>query len=152
MRYLKLFLLLSVAIICANSAKAKSSNPKQEKAARTTVIYAFGMSQDLADSTIYVSPIAPINGASMMSHGMLKNRQYYSEQLKKYVEETYGKTHQTAGFVYAEKRKQAERLYKRAIKKIKKSFDGINVTIETINAEQFHFKVPVIVEADASEY
>lgn len=152
MRYFKLLLLLSVAIVCANSAEAKKDKPKKEKAPRTTIIYGYGMSQDLADSTLYVTPIAPIKGASMLAHGMLQNRQYYSEQLKKYVEETFGKTHQTAGFVYAEKRKRLERLYNRSMKKAKKDINGKTVTIETITTEQFRFKVPVIVEADDTEY
>lgn len=151
MRYLKLLLLLTVALTCANNVEARSGIIKKNRTTRTVQIYAYGISQDLSDSVVYVTPVAPINGATMLPHYMLQNRQYYSEQMKNFVETTFGTVHQTVGFVYGEKRKRVEKLFARSMKKYNKPKDGIHFSIKTFDYDTFHFKVPVIVEAETTE-
>lgn len=141
MKLLRTLLLLLTAAAITLPAEAKKT--KKEKEPEVITIYVFGVSQDLADSTIYVTNIAPVNGATMLPHNQLKNFQYYSEQLKKHVEQTYNVEHQTAVFFFARDPKKIERIFARTQEKMKKRA-YIQPHFKFINTEEFHFKVPVL--------
>lgn len=147
MKFFKILLLVSIAALCATSAEAKLKKTNSNEPVPTT-IYAFGVSQNLSDSTVYLTAIASINGAMLMPNHFLQNRQYYSEQMKKYVEETFGTDHQTVAFFFDVNRKKMEKKYLKVQKKAQKNTLHA-VTIKTIPAEAFRFKVPVLVEADS---
>lgn len=145
MKVLRLLLLVLLAAGFAFQAEAKGK--KKEKEPEVLTIYAFGVSQDLSDSTVYVTTIAPINGATLLPHNLLLNIQYYSEQMKKHVESTYNVQHQTVGFFYARDRKKAEKKFARMQAKMTKH-TAKTLKFKSISYEEFRFKVPVLVESE----
>lgn len=144
MKALRLLFLVLLTAGFALQADAKGKD--KEKEPEVITIYAFGVSHDLADSTVYVTSIAPINGATMLPHGILQNIQYYGEQMKKYVEKTYNLQHQTVAFYYARDRKKAEKRLARVQAKMKKHTMK-NLEFKPISYEDFRFKVPVLVDS-----
>lgn len=141
-----LLIIAAIAIALPSNAKKVQKESKAEEA-KIVTIYAFGVSQDLIDSTVYMTNIAPISGAEMLPHGQLKNWQYYSEQMEKYVEDTLHCEHQTTAFFYATSLKKVEKLYARVQLKMKKRAMS-EITFKQISTEDFHFKVPVLQPID----
>lgn len=146
LKYMTLLLVASLSL----TASARKTREKKEKAPEVVTIYAFGVSQNLTDSTVFVTTIAPINGATLYSHGLLQNRQHYSDQLKNYVENTFKLPHQSAAICYYMKRKDAEKAFVRMQNRMKKHSPA-NPTFRNIGYEDFHFKVPVVVSADEND-
>lgn len=151
---MKLLKILFLFVLAASSSlQAESKTPDGENVIKATQknLYVFGISQDLSDSTIFVSPIAPLNGAGMLAHNMLENRQYYSVQLKEYVEKQFNTVHQTAAFFYFTNKKKAEKKFLKTKNAMEKRAVG-KLCWNEIPYEDFHFKVPVIVsDADTDE-
>lgn len=144
MRLLRLLALIVVAAAIAMPSQAKK---KQEKEPEILTIYVFGMSQNMADSTVYVTDIAAVNGATMLPHNELKNFMYYSEQLQKYVEDTYNQSHMTTAFFYARDRKTIEKKYAKTEQKIMKAPYRKPRIVRVAN-QDFHFRVPVLKTLD----
>lgn len=145
MKLLKTLFLVMMAASVVLGAEAKDRKKKTEPEVLT--IYAFGVAQDLSDSIVYVTNISTINGATMLPHDILKHQQYYSEQMKNYVAETYGVAHPTVGFFYARTEKKIVKMMARAQEKMTKSAFK-TLRYENISINDFHFKVPVLVNAD----
>lgn len=145
MKALRLLFLVLLSATFAIQSQAKDKS--KEKEPEVLTIYGFGVAQDLSDSTVYVTTIAPINGVTMLPHDLLLNIQYYSEQMKKYVEETYNVQHQTVAFYYARDRKKAEKKFARMQAKMTKR-SMKNLVFKSVPYEDFRFKVPVLVDAD----
>lgn len=145
MKLLRIMLLALMAASVTLSAEAQSKKKKAE--AEVLTIYVFGVAQDMADSTVYMTSIAPVNGASMLPHNILKHQQYYSEQMKNYVAENFGVAHPTVGFFYARTEKKIAKMMARSRAKITKNAFKV-LKFEEIPYEAFHFKVPVLVNAD----
>lgn len=146
MKFLRTLLLITIAALCAQSADAKLRISKKSGPVVTT-IYAFGVSQNLSDSTVYITAIAPINGATLLPHNMLQYRVYYSEQMKNYVEEHFKQNHQTVAFIYGLNRKKIEKKFLKVQANAKKRTLH-TVTIKEIPYADFHFKVPVVVDQE----
>lgn len=146
MKFLRTLLLVAIAALCAQSAEAKKKGSKKDSPVVTT-IYAFGVSQNLSDSTVYVTAIAPINGATILPHNLLQYHMYYSEQMKKFVEEQFNQEHQTVAFFYNKKRKKIEKKFLKVQANAKKRTLH-PVTIKEISHADFHFKVPVMIEQE----
>lgn len=144
MKFLRTLLLITIAALSAQSADAKLRRSKNEGPVVTT-IYAFGVSQNLSDSTVYITAIAPINGATLLAHNILQYRVYYSEQMKNYVEEHFKQNHQTVAFIYGLNRKKIEKKFLKVQANAKKRTLH-TVTIKEIPHDDFHFKVPVMVD------
>lgn len=148
MKVIRLLLILALCIF-ASSAEARSK--KKDAGPEILTIYVFGVSQNISDSVIYVTAISPVNGATLLPHDILENRQYYSEQLKNYVEQTLGVPRQTAAIFYARERKKIEKRFAKTQQKLEKhAIKGAK--FQNISNEQFHFKVPVIVQADDEDF
>lgn len=143
-------LLLAVTFTLSAGALQRGKREKKETAPEVVTIYAFGVCQDLSDSIVYVTSTAPINGATLYSHGLLLNRIHYSDQLKKYVEETYHRQHQSAAIFYFRKRKDADKAFARMQSRMQKH-SPVPPVFRTISYTDFHFKVPVIVTADGED-
>lgn len=146
MKFLRTLLIITIAALCTQSASAKHQHPKKD-APIVTTIYAFGVAQNLSDSTVYVTAIAPISGASILPHNMLQHRVYYSEQMKKFVEEHYKQSHQTVAFIYGKNRRKIEKKFLKVQDNAKKRTLH-TVTVKEIPYADFHFKVPVVVEQE----
>lgn len=147
MKVLRLFLLVIFSATFALQSQAKS---RKEKAPEVLTIYVFGVSQDLSDSIIYMTDILPVAGATMLPHEILDNHQYYSEQLKKYMENTLHLQHQTVTFYYSRKRQNIEKQFVKVQEKTKKHSAKMPV-FKQIASEDFRFKVPVLVVAGENE-
>lgn len=147
MKFLRALFIITIAALCSQSANAKLFKTKNGGPVVTT-IYGFGVSQNLSDSTVYITAIAPISGATVLPNNILLNRMYYSEQLKKYVEEHFRQTHQTVAFIYGLNRKKIEKKYLKVQANAQKRTLH-TVTIKEIPNSDFHFKVPVIVEQES---
>lgn len=137
-----LLIMIGAAIVMPSEAKKKKSEKEE-----ILTVYVFGVSQNLGDSTVYLSAITPVAGAKLLSHNVLENRIYYTEQFKKYIEETFNLTHQTAAVIYNKDRKKVEKKYAKTQAKINKHTFG-KVTFKNVSQENFHFKVPVIVNSE----
>lgn len=146
MKFLRTLLLITIAALCTQNASAKVRQSKNG-APIVTTIYGFGVSQNLSDSTVYITAIAPISGATILPHNMLQYRVYYSEQLKKFVEEKYHQTRQTVAFIYGLNRKKIEKKFLKVQANAKKRTLH-TVTIKEIPYADFHFKVPVVVDQE----
>lgn len=146
MKLLKILLLVMMAASVALGAEAKDGKKKKAEPQITT-IYVFGVAQDMGDSIVYITSIAPVNGATLLPHDLLQHQQYYSEQMKNYVAQQYEVAHPTVGFFYARNQKKiAKKLARVQEKMAKNAFK--HLTFVTIKPEEFHFKVPVLVNAD----
>lgn len=152
MKILKSFFMALVACsLAATTSEARTPKEKQEKGPQVVTIYGFGITQTLTDSVVYMSAITPVNGAKILSHGMLEYRQHYSDQLKNYVENTFGIQHLTSAYFFSTNRKKVEKKYIKVQEKLMKH-SVANLTIKSISAENFHYKVPVIVQADDADF
>lgn len=145
-------LLLAILMMCAvlpvsgrGKKEAKDSNKP------TQIVYVYGVSQDLGDTIVYFSSITPVAGATLKAHNELENRLYYSEQFKKYVEAKYGSPRQTVAVVYGRKLKDVEKRFKKMEEKIRKK-SPYPPTLKYVRPEDFHFKVPVIVQAEDDNF
>ena len=122
-----------------------------DKGAKTTMVYVFGVSQNIGDTLVYFSSITPVAGAVVKGHGELENRIYYSEQFKKYVESAFGQSHQTTAVVYGTSLKEVEKRFGKMEEKIRKK-SPYPPTLKYVRPEDFHFKVPVIVQAEEESF
>lgn len=146
---MKILRLLLVIALCAGfSLQTEAKRQKKEKLPQITTIYGFGVSQDLGDSIVYITNIYPITGATLLPSKLLDNHKYYTEQMKKYVEEKYNVIRQTTAFFFSTDRKKAEKSFLRAKQKMEKHFLKKPV-FKSIAADEFRFKVPVLVDADS---
>lgn len=149
MKIVKTILLIVFATALVMPTQAKRE--KKEKEPVVTTVFVFGVSQDLADSTVYMTAIAPVNGVTLLPHNMLQYRQYYTEQMKTYVESTYGRQHQTTAFFFRKNRKDAEKAFEKVKAKLTKQSKSA-LTFKDIKSEDFHFKVPVLVSEDDNDF
>lgn len=87
---------------CGGQAKNKG---EQE------TIYAFGFSQNFNDSTIFLSPIQILPGATLTKHEkFLEHRNEYGNQLKAYLESVQP-GHETCAIFFGKKKKSLEKKY-----------------------------------------
>lgn len=144
---MKLFRLFALIIVAAAIALPSEAKKKQKNEPEVLTIYVFGVSQNMADSTIYVTDIAAVRGATLLPHNELQNFTYYSEQLQKYVQDTYKQNYLTTAFFYARDRKKIEKKYAKTEQKIKKA--AIHTPrIVRVAVQDFHFKVPILKTLD----
>ena len=134
-------LLALIVTLPAHSMIRKGEGDK----GKTTMVYVFGVSQNLGDTVVYLSSITPVAGAELKGRYELVNRIYYSEQFKNYVETTFGRTHQTTAVVFGTNLKDVEKRFGRMEDKIRKK-SPYPPTMKYVRPEDFHFKVPVIVQ------
>ena len=133
------------ACVAFNAAARQNTGSKDKK--EQTMVYIFGVAQDLADTTVYVSSITSVAGATLKSHNELENWMYYSEQFKKHIEASYQRPHQTVAVYYDRKLKNLEKKYEKVEAKIRKK-SPYPPTFKYIRPEEFHFKVPLIIQMD----
>ncbi len=93
-------------------------------------IYAFGFSTSLTDSTIYLTPISTLPGASIdkKTH-FLNDRTEYTHQLKTFLESKYP-GHQTSVIFFNTSRKKLENQYVKVRRSAKKNAANKVVELE----------------------
>lgn len=144
---MRLFRLLALIVVAAAIALPSQAKKKQKNEPEVLTIYVFGISQNMADSTIYVTDIAAVKGATLLPHNELKNFTYYSEQLQNYVQDTYKQNYLTTAFFYARDRKKIEKKYAKTEQKIMKAAIHTPRFVR-VAVQDFHFKVPILKTLD----
>lgn len=144
MKFIRFLLLV---VVCTLVAMPSQAIGKKKAEPKVLTIYVFGVAQNLADSTVYITNISEVNGATMLPHELLENHQYYTEQLKNYVSDQFRETHLSVAFYYARTQKQIEKKYARVEEKMKKRAMK-PLVFKMIPNMDFRFKVPVLVQSE----
>lgn len=144
MKFIRFLLLV---VVCTLVAMPSQAIGKKKAEPEVLTIYVFGVAQNLADSTVYITNISEVNGATMLPHELLENHQYYTEQLKNYVSDRFRETHLSVAFYYARTQKQIEKKYARVEEKMKKRAMK-PLVFKMIPNMDFRFKVPVLVQSE----
>lgn len=108
-----LFLFLFTTIFSIGSLQAKNDEE---------TVYMFGVSMSLTDSVVYFTEIMPVEGAQIDGKtGFLIYRNYYSTELKDYMNLSENMPGRTSAVYYSNKRSKLEKkeakLKKRLIEK-----------------------------------
>lgn len=104
MRFFAKFTVLALAMtLLPYSGQAKDKGDDN--------VYAFGFSQNFNDSTIYLTSIQELPGATLTKREkFLEHRNEYGIQLKEYLESTY-EGHETCAIFFSKKKKSLEKKY-----------------------------------------
>lgn len=151
MKHFKHLLFISILFLCTSFINANTKQDGIQNAQKPTTVYVFGVSESLSDSIVYFSALTPVNGATLKGHGMLANHQYYSEQWHNYVQDSLGIPMQTTAVYYGKSQKKMEKKMVKVKEKIAKHSPW-NTTIQCLSANDFHFKVPVLVSEEQKEF
>ncbi len=126
MKSLKYILLFTLALI-VSGVSAKSL--------KTNQVYMFGFSASFKDSIVYVTDIQHVEGAWIETKNkFLLGRDNYSYQLKNYLTDSLNQQDRICMVFYALKKKKAEKLYLKLMKKYKKGYE-----VRYLNAREFKF-------------
>lgn len=117
---MNIFLRTAIIISMLLSAFFTGATAKGKNKAPAT-IYAFGYSTCLNDSTVYLTAVTTIPGASLekKTH-FLSERGAYTNQLKTYIESKYTR-HQTSVVFFSTSRKEVEGKYVSMRRRLQKS-------------------------------
>ncbi len=100
---LKALCFLCLVFLSVNAALAQSK--------KETGVCMFAYGTDFNDSTVYVTAICRVDGAALdKKTNFLGYRQAYSQQMKEYLDRTYGGNHTCAVFFNAN-RSKLEKVY-----------------------------------------
>jgi hypothetical protein len=110
--------------------------PAEAKYVKCDHLYMIGFSASFKDSIIYVTDIQDVQGAWVDSKTkFLKNRDQYSYQLREHLSEQYKLPERICLVLFATKKKKAEKLYMKLMKKYKTGYD-----VKYLSGEQFKFE------------
>lgn len=142
-KLLSLFLFSALLTFCPQTMEGKSKSakkPKKEKVQKfkTEDIYLFGFAFSFADSAVYVTDIQHIQGVQMGSHGMLHQRNLYSDQMKQHLTTT-GFATPTCMVFYGN---SSEKVNKRMQKLMKRYAKRYNVLWRILPLQDFQFVNP----------
>ncbi len=108
----------------------------EAKPLKTNKLYIFGFSASFKDSVVYVTDIQNVQNAWIESKNkFLLGRDQYSGQLKSHLSEKHNLPGRVCMVFYALKKKKAEKLYLKLMKKYKKGYE-----IRYLNANEFRFE------------
>lgn len=144
-KYITLFLLMLATMVCAKK-KPKEATESVSFGKGSGIVYLFGVSQLLTDSTVYITAINQIDSIDIdKKTRTLPNRSEFSLQLKEYLEGQVGLHKQTACVFYSLSRKKLNKQYY----KVKKRYlDDKDKKIIIVDDRYFTFKHPL----DAAAY
>lgn len=98
--------------------------------------YGFGISASFKDSLVYFTEIQPIDSLYMSTKTkFILGRDYYSLQLKNYVETINNDAHRTCVFIYDTNKKKLEKRYNKLLNKYKSG----EFLVKTIDTASFKF-------------
>lgn len=133
MKTIKYILLILVLTVTATKAEAKI--------VVTEHMYIFGFSASFNDSTLYITDIQDVQGASYdTKKEFLLGRENYSSQLKEFLAEKKGQPNRVCMVLFATTKKKAEKKYQ----KLKKKYtgkDGIAYGLHYLSSDEFKFEV-----------
>ena len=130
---MKVILKLSILVLAFGMLPFNS----QARERKEKVIYAFGYSTNLNDTTYYLSPIQVLPGATLTSkEKFLVNRNAYSTQLKEHLESTVP-GHEACAIFFSKKKKSLEKKYAKLRNHLLKLK---HTKLTELKAEEFQFK------------
>ena len=130
MRFILKFALLSMAIATLPMTLLAKGEDKK-------TVYAFGYSTNLNDTTLYLSPVQVLEGATLTKkEGFLEYRHEYGNQLKLHLESIYP-GHQTCAVFFSKDKKSLQKKYN----KLRKHLLTVKHTkLTELNSTEFQFK------------
>ena len=134
MKFMK-YIVLSL-VLAAMSTKAEAKIIVAEH------MYMFGFSASFTDSTLYITDIQDVPGASYDTKSkFLLGRDVYSTQLKEFLTEKKDQPNRVCIVMFATTKKEAEKKYQ----KFKKKYAGKNGVIrgmQYLTVDEFKFEAP----------
>ena len=116
---------------------SSQARDKEEEA-----IYAFGFSQNFNDTTLFLSPVQELKGATLTKREkFLEHRNIYGQQLKSYLESVYP-GHETCAVYFSKKKKSLEKQY---IKLRRHLLRQKRTKLIELSEKDFQFQ-PIIIE------
>lgn len=132
----KIFLTMMLVLIALGAVAKKK--PEATYGKGTQKVYLFGVSQQLADSVVYITFINEVDSMALENKTkFLPFRSEFSLQMKEYLEGTLKLNHQTTCVFFSLSRKSISKKYY----KIKKRFLD-NPDTKIVPLEGFKFKNP----------
>ncbi|MDO5075640.1 MAG: hypothetical protein Q4D66_07230 [Bacteroidales bacterium] len=141
-RYLfSLFCLLAVSVFPALAGGMPSRETATAPVQSTA--YMFGISQNLADTIVYMSEVCEVKGVQWGKHKFLSQRGEYAEQFRAYVARTQQSPFQTAAIVFAPTRQKAEKELVKTFKKLnEQKMPGRKLIVRMVPRSEFQFRLP----------
>ena len=125
-------------MVCIGPVEAKTLRVKQKQ------MYMMGVAVSLIDSAIFITDMHLVKGVTVSKKkGFLMDRQLYSQQLRKYLEETNGGGPYVPAVYFSPKRKKMERQYLSMHKRYAK---GNELRIVLVDQSQFRFHAEQYIE------
>lgn len=109
---------------------------REMKPADTLSVYAYAASFSFADSVLYLTDVQYIDKAPISNGSYFRDREYYSNQFKEYLEYSTGSLMQISAVFFSEKEKKASKLYSKTQQRCLKKHQ---YQIEHVGSDRFQF-------------
>ena len=127
----KIFLVLFMALLASSSVKAAKDDDN--------VIYIWGASYSFTDSIVYFTEIQPLEGLELAKGtGFLPHRQFYSYELKDYMNFNENMPGRTSIIFFSKKRSTLEK----KAEKVKRRMVEVEGKTVRYLGDRFHFVKP----------
>ncbi len=134
MKYLAVLLLVSTLTPSVFAQNLRGTKTK------FATVYIFGVGTNFADSTAYFTSVQRLDSALLeRSQDYLIGRQYYSDQLNRYLMSQAEKTNETCCVFFATSRAKTEKLYLKVRRRMVKERGQKNIIELPVDA--FRFRV-----------
>lgn len=130
MRLTNFFFLLFAAFLVCSAFSLK----KEKK-----TVYAFGFSASFTDTVVYYTEIQPLDSVFLDKNGFLPYRDFYSYQLKNYLENEKGEKNRICMIYFSENKSKLNKEFTDLVNRYKK-----NKTLKLLSIKQqdFSFRKP----------
>ena len=128
MKYIRIFLLLTLTVMCCSAFTMKDKDKP---------VYIFGMAASFNDTVVYFTEVQLLDSVQLSKEGFLPLRDLYAYQLKNYVEYEIGKPYYTCMIYFSESKAKLEKEASKLKNRYQKTED---ITLQAIAPEKFAFK------------
>lgn len=128
MKFVKIALLLAVAIVVCSASSKKNKS-----------VYAFGLSASFTDTVVFYTEVQVLDSVQLDKNGFLPYREHYSYQLKNYLEYQKGEKNRTCMIYFSNNQAKLTKTLNKLLAKYKK---GTSVRLEELKQTDFSFKKP----------
>lgn len=141
-RYLFSLLLFLLAMGTSPLLAQQSAQHETSVVLEQRDVYLFGISQNLADTVVYMSEVCEVKGAQWGKNKFLLHRDAYAHQFRQYVERSQGRSLQTSAVVVAPTRQQAEKQLVKTFKKLnEQKVAGRKLIVRMVPRSDFQFSL-----------
>ena len=141
----------SLKVICLTLLCAVAFLPAQAKQKKVVQkpVYMVGVGFSLVDSAVFITDMHLVDGVTLEKKTkFLKDRQLYSFQLQRYLEETYKGGPYVPSVFFSPQKKKMERRYLSLHKRYVQNKD---LRMFLVDQGQFHFKAEEYIEETVEE-